>query len=90
MCPKLDTSVTPPQPLAGEIAPAGSIAVRDAITRFGPMLSLHGHIHESSGVQRIGVTTAVNPGSEYAQGVLRSAVIDLQGSSVDVAQLLTA
>jgi Icc-related predicted phosphoesterase len=39
------------------------------------MLALHGHIHESKGVQLIGRTRAVNPGSEYAEGVLDGALI---------------
>lgn len=90
LCPKLDTSVYPPRPMAGEVAAVGSSAVRDAIGRFGPMLSLHGHIHEAAGVRELGSTTAVNPGSEYAQGVLRSAVIDIRDGEVDSAQLLTA
>ena len=90
LCPKLDTSVFPPRPMAGEQVAAGSTAVRDALKRFEPMLSLHGHIHEASGVQKLGSTTAINPGSEYAQGVLRSAVVDLREGAVDSAQLLTA
>jgi Icc-related predicted phosphoesterase len=90
LCPKLDTSVYPPRPVVGEVAPAGSSAVRDAIQRYAPMLSLHGHIHEAAGVRELGPTTAVNPGSEYAQGVLRSAVVDIQEGEVGSAQLLTA
>jgi Icc-related predicted phosphoesterase len=90
LCPKLDTSVYPPRPIVGEVTPAGSSAVREALERFEPMLSLHGHIHEASGVRQLGRTTAVNPGSEYAQGVLRCAVVDLQGGEVGSAQLLTA
>jgi uncharacterized protein len=90
LCPKLDTSVFPPRPMAGEQVAAGSTAVRDAIARFEPMLSLHGHIHEAAGVQKLGGTTAINPGSEYAQGVLRTAVVDIGESRVESAQLLTA
>jgi Icc-related predicted phosphoesterase len=90
LCPKLDTSVYPPRPMAGEVAAVGSAAVRDAIKRFAPMLSLHGHIHEAPGVRELGSTTAVNPGSEYAQGVLRTAVVDIQEGAVVSAQLLTA
>jgi Icc-related predicted phosphoesterase len=41
------------------------------------MLALHGHIHESKGVQLIGRTRVVNPGSEYAEGVLDGALVDL-------------
>jgi uncharacterized protein len=90
LCPKLDTSVYPPRPVAGEVAAAGSSAVRGAIERFAPMLSLHGHIHEAAGVRQLGPTTAINPGSEYAQGVLRTAVIDIREAEVGSAQLLTA
>ena len=90
-CVKLDTSVSPPRPVMGEEIAAGSTAVRAAIERHAPLLSLHGHIHESRGVQRIGRTTCVNPGSEYGEGVLRSAVVDLldRGDEVNV-QLLAA
>ena len=46
---------------------AGSVAVRRAIEKAHPVLSLHGHIHEAptvSGewIERIGNTIAVNPG----------------------------
>jgi Icc-related predicted phosphoesterase len=33
------------------------------------MLSLHGHVHESGGEARIGRTLAINPGSEFSEGV---------------------
>ena len=42
---------------------AGSHSVRKAIEDFQPRLCLTGHIHEASGVDRIGVTKIVNPGS---------------------------
>lgn len=59
------------------IAGVGSSAVRAALEKYQPMLSLHGHIHESRGEARIGRTLAINPGSEYSEGVLRGAVITL-------------
>jgi Icc-related predicted phosphoesterase len=40
------------------------------------MLGLHGHVHESKGVRKLGPTTLVNPGSEYAEGILDGALID--------------
>jgi uncharacterized protein len=90
-CAKLDTSVSPPRPVMGEEIAAGSTAVRAAIERHGPVLSLHGHIHESRGVQRIGRTTCVNPGSEYGEGVLRSAVVEVIDGGAEVSvQLLAA
>lgn len=40
----------------------GSRAVRQCIERTRPVLCLTGHIHESSGIDRIGDTLIVNPG----------------------------
>ena len=57
--------------------PVGSTAVRDAILRYEPVLSVHGHIHESRGVSKMGRTLAMNPGSSYSDGVLQGAVIEL-------------
>jgi len=59
----------------------GSTAVRSAIVKYEPMLSLHGHIHESRGIARIGKTLCINSGSEYEQGVLRGAVINIDDRS---------
>jgi Icc-related predicted phosphoesterase len=59
------------------IAGVGSSAVRDAIATYQPMMSLHGHIHESRGEAKIGRTVALNPGSEYSEGVLRGVIITL-------------
>ena len=55
----------------------GSAAVRAVIEQYQPMLSLHGHIHESRGAVKIGRTLCVNPGSEYADGVLMGALIEI-------------
>jgi Icc-related predicted phosphoesterase len=57
----------------------GSTAVRDAIGDVQPILSLHGHIHEAKGVERLGRTLAVNPGSTYELGVLQGSLIELNG-----------
>jgi Icc-related predicted phosphoesterase len=59
--------------------PVGSEAVRRVIERHQPMLGLHGHIHESRGAVRLGRTLSINPGSEYGDGVLRGALIELDG-----------
>lgn len=53
--------------MKGSSLPVGSRAVRDFIQRHEPVLTLHGHIHESpqlSGVfrQQIGASLCVNPG----------------------------
>jgi Icc-related predicted phosphoesterase len=66
---------------------AGSQVVREAINRYQPLLSLHGHIHESRGVVTIGRTTAVNPGSEYGEGILRGIIISLVGDKVESTQM---
>ena len=59
--------------------PLGSTAVREAIEKHQPALSLHDHIHESRGNARIGRTLCINPGSSYEQGELLGAVVDLEG-----------
>src|SRR6267143_1835699 len=55
----------------------GSTAVRDAIDKYQPMLSLHGHIHEGKGITRLGKTLAINPGSAYEEGMLLASIIEL-------------
>src|SRR5487761_1143146 len=57
---------------------AGSSSVRDAIMRYKPLIGLHGHIHESKGIYKLGRTVCINPGSEYGQGILRGAIVDLE------------
>jgi hypothetical protein len=74
--PALDANLRPTHGGA-VMKPVGSTAVRDAITRYQPMLSVHGHIHESRGVAKMGRTLAMNPGSSYSDGVLQAALIDL-------------
>jgi Icc-related predicted phosphoesterase len=59
------------------MGPAGSEAVRALIEKYQPSLSLHGHIHESRGVARIGRTVCLNPGSEYSEGVLHGVLFEL-------------
>lgn len=62
--------------------PAGSTAVREAIQTYQPLVGLHGHIHESRGMYRLGRTICLNPGSEYGQGILRGAIVDLEEKKV--------
>jgi hypothetical protein len=59
------------------LRPVGSKAVRDAIDRYQPLLSLHGHIHESKGAVNLGKTLSINPGSAYEEGMLMAAIINL-------------
>ncbi len=62
---------------AVEMADVGSTAVRKVIERHQPALGLHGHIHESRGIAKLGRTLCINTGSEYAEGVLHGALITL-------------
>jgi uncharacterized protein len=62
--------------------PAGSPAVKAWLEKVQPMLSLHGHIHESPGHVRIGKTLAINAGSEYAEAIMKGALINLEGGKV--------
>jgi Icc-related predicted phosphoesterase len=68
--------------------PVGSTAVRDAIQRYQPMLSVHGHIHESRGVKKMGRTLAINPGSVYGDGVLQGALLELNAKKSKVSKYL--
>jgi Icc-related predicted phosphoesterase len=69
--------------------PVGSTAVRELIERHQPALALHGHIHESRGITRIGRTVAINPGSDYSGGRIDGCVVDLQDGGVKSFQLVS-
>ena len=47
------------------------------------MLALHGHVHESKGNVKIGRTLCINPGSEYGEGVLRGALVQIGKKGVE-------
>ncbi len=55
----------------------GSTAVRECIENFQPLLGLHGHIHESSGEEKIGKTVCLNPGTEYKIGGFSSYIVEI-------------
>ena len=59
------------------LRPVGSTAVREAIERHQPLISLHGHIHESKGAVKLGKTLSINPGSSYEEGLLMGAIVQL-------------
>jgi len=90
-CPELDWNTDPPAPIvkAGQLVMhgAGSQAVRKAIETHQPVLGLHGHIHESAAAARLGRTLCINPGSEYGEGRLRGALINLTDGEVDGYQM---
>ena len=71
-----------------KFAPVGSTAVRDFELEVQPMLGLHGHIHESAGIRRLGRTIAINPGSDYSTGALHGALVTLKDGKVAAHQLV--
>ena len=73
--PDLSPVVRNGSPVMGGV---GSTAVREALERHQPLLGLHGHIHESRGLAKLGRTTALNPGSEYSDGVLRGVIVTVE------------
>ncbi len=70
---------------AGDLlrGPVGSTGVREAISELHPLLSLHGHIHESAGDAKIGQTLCLNPGSEAAYGIVRGYLIDVSADGIE-------
>ncbi len=87
--PMLDEQLTVRQQ-AGQVklGPVGSTAVRDAIERYQPIASLHGHVHESAGFRRLGRTMAVNPGSDYGTGALNGVLMTLSKDKLKSHQLV--
>ena len=70
--------------LAGQsLQPVGSTALREAIKKVQPLLSLHGHIHEGRGATHIGKTLCINPGSMYEQGTLLGAIVKLGKGKIE-------
>lgn len=85
-CPRLDATTYPPKPIVENgtvvVGGAGSTAVRSAIEKNHPLVGLHGHIHESRGLAKIGGTMCFNPGSEYSEGILRGVILSLNDKKV--------
>lgn len=71
------------QPIEG---PVGSHAVSKIIEKYQPLITLHGHIHESRCFYRWGRTMCFNPGSEYSEGILRGVIIILKGPKMEAYQ----
>lgn len=69
--------------------PAGSVAVRNVIEKYQPLLGLHGHVHGSRGVVHLGRTICINPGSHYAEGVLMGALVTLAKNKVASYQFIS-
>ncbi len=73
---------------AGDVlrGPVGSTAVRRLIEERQPILSIHGHVHESGGERKIGTTVCVNPGSEANHGILRGYLVDIGDGGIELVQ----
>lgn len=84
VAPELDATLKPIVNSGGGInmIHVGSLAVREAIEKHKPLLGIHGHIHESRGFAKIGRTLCINPGSEYGEGILRGAIINLDDKGI--------
>jgi len=83
LAPKLDKNLRPIYTLGNpEFANVGSVSIRKFLEKHQPLVSLHGHIHEASGIEQIGKTTAFNPGSEYTSGVFKAIVIELDVNGI--------
>jgi Icc-related predicted phosphoesterase len=80
--PELDKDLRPV--LAGNsMIPVGSKALREAIEKTQPLVTLHGHIHEGRGTTRIGKTLCINPGSMYEQGTLLGTIVKLGKNKIE-------
>jgi Icc-related predicted phosphoesterase len=83
IAPRLDETLKPVAGIGGvQMTSVGSKAVLQAIQTYQPMLGLHGHVHESRGVVKVGKTFCVNPGSEYTEGILRGCLLLLERNGV--------
>ncbi|MCF8069802.1 MAG: hypothetical protein K9L30_14575 [Desulfobacterales bacterium] len=81
VAPEMDDNMSPKR--GGTVmAPVGSKAVKKIILKYQPLLGLHGHIHESKGVQKLGKTLCINPGSTYGDGSLSGVLFDLSKNKV--------
>lgn len=83
LAPDLDAEMKP-KTVSGQmlLTHVGSPSIRSFIDRVQPVASLHGHIHESMGVDRVGRTPVFNPGSVYFSGTLQGLVLNLEGGEV--------
>ena len=89
LAPKLDSKLRPKtsfgQPVMEHV---GSKAVRKVIEKYQPKLAMHGHIHESPGVFKIGRTVCMNPGSEYVEGIMHGYFLKLTPDTLDYAPVM--
>jgi len=95
--PPIDTKIDKAPKLTSDLKPVlvggeyqmvsvGSTAIRRIIEEYAPLIGLHGHIHESGGVDYVkngsGKTPVFNPGSDYSAGILRGLILELDKDKV--------
>jgi Icc-related predicted phosphoesterase len=85
LSPRIDENLRPIVLLGGkpDMGHAGSTSVKQTIEKLEPLTCLHGHIHESRGLLKIGRTPCFSPRSEYVTGVLRGLVLNLSDKKLD-------
>jgi uncharacterized protein len=83
LAPELDARMKP-KTVGGQMlmTHVGSPSIRQLIERVHPVVSLHGHIHESMGVDQVAGTPVYNPGSVYFSGTLQGLILNLDGDQV--------
>ena len=83
LAPELDANLKP-KTVTGQmlLTHVGSTSVRGLIEAVRPVVSLHGHIHESMGVDSVAGTPVYNPGSVYFSGMLQGLILNLDGDRV--------
>jgi len=81
LAPELDENFRPVEG-GSKLIPVGSTAVREAITKYQPLLGLHGHIHECSGSFEFSRTLCINPGSQYTEGILCGIIVEFEKDKI--------
>lgn len=90
LAPEIDESFKLAGGATSRMVPVGSTSTRTIIERVQPLVSLHGHVHESRGSTKIGRTVCLNPGSEYNVGTLRGVIVRLTEEKVVGHQFVAA
>ena len=84
LAPKLDKDLKPIYHF-GELEKihVGSKSVLKFMSKYKPLLGLHGHIHESPAYDKVGETLVFNPGSEYQYGVFKAIIIEFTKEEIE-------
>jgi Icc-related predicted phosphoesterase len=83
LAPELDKNLRPVVVGGGvRYKHVGSKSVLEAIRRYKPLIGLHGHIHESGGVDYVDKVPVLNPGSEYESAILKAYIVEIDKKCV--------